>query len=77
MLKNTLKFLKTAQQIKSIRNKKGSRGTEFSNYVNRIKFLFNFDTFEKFPAEYKDVSGFTVKQGKRVKTTVKKQIFLN
>lgn len=48
---------------------------EFSNYADRIKSLVNFDTFEKPPAEYKEVSRFAVKQGKMVKTTVTKTKF--
>ena len=56
--------------------KKGSRGMEFSNYANRIKSLVNFDTFEKPPAEHKEISRFTVKQGEMVKTNVTKTKFL-
>ena len=48
---------------------------EFSNYANRIKSLVNFDTFEKPPAEDREVSRFTVKQGEMVKTTVQKTKF--
>ena len=48
---------------------------EFSNYGNRIKSLVNFDTFEKPPAEYKDVARLTVKQGGMVKTVVNKTKF--
>ena len=55
--------------------KKGSRGMEFSNYSNRIKSLVNFDTFEKPPAEYKEVARFTVKKGDMVKTVVTKTKF--
>ena len=63
----------TSKKHKGI--KKGSRGMEFSNYGNRIKSLVNFDTFEKPPAEYKDVARFTVKQGDIVKTVVNKTKF--
>ena len=55
--------------------KKSSRRMEFSNYANRIKSLVNFDTFEKPPAEHKEVSRFTEKQGEMVKTTVQKTKF--
>ena len=55
--------------------KKGSRGMEFSKYANRIKSLVNFDTFEKPPAEHKEISRFTVKQGEMVKTNVTKTKF--
>ena len=55
--------------------KKGSHGMEFEKYVNRIKSLVNFDTFEKPPAEFKEVFRFTVRQGEMVKTTVQKTKF--
>ena len=55
--------------------KKGSRRMEFSNYANRIKSLVNFDMFEKPPAEYKEISRFTVQQGEMVKTNVTKTKF--
>ena len=32
---------------------------DFENFTNRIKSLVNFDTFEKPPAEYKQVSRVT------------------
>ena len=32
----------------------------FENFSNRIKSLVNFDTFEKAPAEYKELSRFSV-----------------
>ena len=34
---------------------KGSSGTNFENYVNRIVSLTNFDFFEKPPSKYKEV----------------------
>ena len=41
---------------------------KFENFANTIsKSLFNFDTFEKPPAEHKEVSGFSVFQGEMVK----------
>ena len=55
--------------------KKGSRGMEFSNYAKRINYLVNFDTFEKPPAENKEISRFTVKQGDMVKTNITKTKF--
>ena len=48
---------------------------EYSSYANRIKSLVNFDTFEKLPAEYKDVARFSVKKGKMVKAVVTKTKF--
>ena len=55
--------------------KKGSSGMGFENFSQRIKLLVNFDTFEKTPAEYKQVSRLTVVQGKMVKKTVAKTKF--
>ena len=55
--------------------KKGSRGMEFSNYAKRINYLVSFDTFEKPPAEYKEISRFTVKQVDMVKTNISKTKF--
>ena len=33
---------------------------EFEDFSNRIESLVNFDTFEKPPPEYKEVSRFSV-----------------
>ena len=52
--------------------KKGSTGLCFENFSQRIKSLDNFDTFENPPADFKEVSKFTVKAGEmRLKTVVK------
>ena len=48
---------------------------EFNNFAGRIKSLVNFDTFQKPPAEYKEVSCFTVFQGEMVKKAVQKTKF--
>ena len=45
------------------------------NFSNRIKSLVNFDTFEKPPAEYKEVSRISMFQGEMVKKTVVKTKF--
>lgn len=55
--------------------KKGFRGMEYSNYSNRIKSLVNFDTFEKPPAECKEVARFSVKKGDMIKVLVTKTKF--
>ena len=55
--------------------KKGSSGMGFGNFSNRIKSLVNFGTFQKPPAEYKEVSRFSVFQGEMVKNTVVKTKF--
>ena len=43
---------------------------EFDDFSNRIESLVNFHTFEKPPAECKEVSRFSVFQGEMVKKTV-------
>ena len=48
---------------------------EFEDFSNRIESLVNFHTFEKPPAEYKEVSRFSVFQGEMVKKTVVKTKF--
>ena len=40
---------------------------EFCSFTGRIKSLINFDSFQKPPVEYKEVSRFTVFQGEMVK----------
>ena len=48
---------------------------EFNNFAGRIKSLVNFDMFQKPPAEYKEVSRFTVIQGEMRKNTVQNTKF--
>ena len=55
--------------------KKGSTGLGFENFAERIKSLINFDTFEKPPADKKEVSRFSVIQGEMIKKTVVKNKF--
>ena len=43
---------------------------EFNNFAGRIKSSVYFDTFQKPPAEYKEVPHFTVFQREMVKKTV-------
>ena len=57
--------------------KKGSSGMGFDNFSQRIKLLVNFDTFEKTPCEYKQVSRLTVVQGKWSRKQLLKLNFLN
>lgn len=47
--------------------KKASPGISFENYADRLVSLTNFDTFEKPPANYKDVSRLTDFQGEMQK----------
>ena len=49
----------------------------FDNFSQRIKLLVNFDTFEKTPGEYKQVSRLTVVQGKWSRKQLLKLNFLN
>ena len=65
--------LKLNKKHKGIKN--GSNGMGFENFANRIKPLVNFDTFQKLPAEYKQVSRLTVDKGEMVKKTVTKTKF--
>ena len=48
----------------------------FENYTSRITSLTNFDSLEKPPADYKEVSRLTVFQGEmQRKTCIKTKIF--
>ena len=68
---------KIVTQIKKHKKiKKGSSGINFENYTKRLVSLMNFDTFEKPPADYKEVSRLTAFQGKMEKKTVTKTKFL-
>ena len=74
--KEYFEFLKNQKANKKHKGiKKGSYGMEFNNFAGRIKSLVNFDTFQKPPAEYKEVSLFTVIQGEMRKNTVQKTKF--
>ena len=55
--------------------KKGSSGMNFENYAERLVSLTNFDTFEKLPADFKEISRLTVFQGEMQKKTVTKTKF--
>ena len=46
--------------------KKVSREMGFENFGERIKSLVNFETFEKPPAEYKEVSRFYIAKGEMI-----------
>ena len=46
--------------------KKVSRGMGFENFGERIKSLVNFETFEKPPAKYKEVSRFYIAKGEMI-----------
>ena len=48
----------------------------FENYTKRLVSLTNFYTFEKPPANYKEVSRLTAFQGKIQKETITKTKFL-
>ena len=55
--------------------KKDSSGMGFKNFTQKIGSLVNFDTFEKPPANIKQVSRLTVAGGEMVKTSVVKNKF--
>ena len=52
-----------------------SSGMRFENFVGRMKSLVNFETFEKPPAEYQEVSRLFIVQGEMIKKTVVKTKF--
>ena len=52
--------------------KKRLSGMGFEHFSGRVKSLVNFETFEKPPAEYKEVLRLSVVQGKMIKKTVVK-----
>ena len=75
-LKEYLELLKDILlNKKHKRFKKGSTGIGFKNFVRRIKYLVNFETFEKPPLDQKQVSRFSVTWGEMVKKTVVKSKF--
>ena len=72
-----MNYSKIVTQIKKHKRiKKGSSGINFENYTKRLVSLMNFDTFEKPPADYKEVSRLTAFQGEMEKKTVTKTKFL-
>ena len=72
-LKEYLEVFKKLKQNKKHEDiKKGSSGMDFENFANRIKSLVHFDTFEKPPAKYKQVSWLAVDKGEMVKKNITK-----
>ena len=59
------KYFRLNKKHKGI--KKRSTGLGFENFAERIKSLIYFDTFEKPPADKKEVSRFSVIQGEMIK----------
>ena len=49
---------------------------DFENFANQTKSLVNFETFQKPPAEYKQMTRLTVDKGEMVKKTVMKTKFM-
>ena len=77
---NPKEYLEVLQNFKLNKKhkgiKKGSSRMEFESFSKQINSLVNFDTFEKLPAEYKQVSRLTVDKGEMVKKKVTKTKFL-
>ena len=58
--------------------KKGSAVIEYKNYAERIKPLFNFNTYKKTKADVKDIVRISVKKGEMTTHKIKKKnIFRN
>ena len=55
--------------------KKGAPGINYENYAERIKPLYDFESFEKPKTEKKKVVRFTVKNGDMTTTQVEKKKF--
>ena len=49
---------------------------DFENFANQTKSLVNFETFQKPPAGYKQMTRLTVDKGEMVKKTVMKTKFM-
>ena len=55
--------------------KKGSVGMVYENYAERIKALFDFNTYKKPKSDIKDVVRISVKKGEMTTHEIKKKIF--
>ena len=55
--------------------KKGSAVIEYKNYAERIKPLFNFNTYKKTKADVKDIVRISVKKGEMTTHKIKKKTF--
>ena len=53
--------------------KKQSSDLGFENFADRINSLINLDTFQKLPADFKEVSRLTVSNGEMQKNKKKKK----
>ena len=56
--------------------KKGSAGTEYENYAERIKLLYDFESYQKPKADSKNVVRISVKKGEMTTHMIKKNKFL-
>ena len=54
--------------------KKGSSGMNYENYAERIKPLYDFDTYKKPKADSKNLVRISVKRGEMTTYTIKKKI---
>ena len=57
--------------------KKGSAGTEYENYAERIKLLYDFESYQKPKADSKNVVRISVKKGEMTTHMIKKINFRN
>ena len=53
--------------------KKGSERMEYDNYAERIKPLFDFDTYKMPKSDFKNIVRISVKKGKMATDTFKKK----
>ena len=53
--------------------KKGSSGMNYENYAERIKPLYDFDTYKKPKADSKNLVRISVKRGEMTTYTIKKK----
>ena len=57
--------------------KKGSSGINYENYAERIKPLYDFDTYKKLKADSKNLVRISVKKSEMTTYTIKKINFHN
>ena len=74
--KEYLEYFKSSNINKKHKGiKKGSVGMEYENYAERVKPLFDFETYEKSKADTKQVVGISVKKGEMTTHEITKTTF--